>query len=229
MNSLANRSPRPTEWRASGEHSDGEAAQSGVGNDAGIDTGSLMTRLKTLGIVAAFACAGVLAFLYSGWYDVGARARQAPLVSWARQTLVDRSVTHYAAGITPPALDDPALVQTGFSRYNAACVACHGAPGVAPAAFAGGLYPRAPDWATMARRWSPAELFWIVKHGIKLSGMPAWTATDSDRDVWGVVAFVERLPKLAPADYHALRQAAAFAKDHSPESGGHPSAPAPAH
>jgi mono/diheme cytochrome c family protein len=188
-----------------------------------------MTRLKTLVVVAGLACAGILAFLYSGWYDVGASVRQSTLASWARKTLVNRSVAHYAAGIVPPPLDDPALVQAGFTRYDRACVSCHGAPGVAPAAFVGGLYPVAPAWSAMARRWSPAELFWTVKHGIKLSGMPAWVTTDSDRDVWAVVAFVERLPELAPADYQALRQAAAFAKDHAPESGGHPAPASPAH
>lgn len=206
----------------------GKSAHWGADGNTDNETDSAMTKLKILGVVTGLACAAALAFLYSGWYDVGADASQAPFARWARQTLVDRSVAHYAAGVMPPALDNPALVQAGFTHYDAACVSCHGAPGVAPAAFAGGLYPRAPGWATMAGRWSPPELFWIVKHGIKLSGMPAWTATDSDRDVWAVVAFLERLPKLAPADYQALLQAAAFAKDHAPASG-HPPPAAPAH
>ena len=115
-----------------------------------------------------------------------------------------RSIKAHAAGITvPPGLDDPANIQTGVEHFAAHCAVCHGAPGVPKGDIARGLYPPPADLPEAARLYSPAELFWIVKHGIKMTGMPAWS-DHSDAELWATVAFLEKLPGMSEQDYASL-------------------------
>ena len=108
-----------------------------------------------------------------------------------------------------PPLADPALVARGRALHDAHCVRCHGAPGVAPEPFALGLMPPPANLAYTAREWPPAELFWVVKHGIKMTGMPAWEFRLADDDSVGVVAYLVQLPGESPAQYRATAPAAA--------------------
>src|SRR5262245_4431884 len=85
-------------------------------------------------------------------------------------------------------LDDPAKLLIGVEHYAAHCAVCHGAPGVSRGDIARGLYPPPPDLAKTAPLYTPAELFWIVKHGIKMTGMPAWS-NHSDDELWATVGF----------------------------------------
>jgi mono/diheme cytochrome c family protein len=80
------------------------------------------------------------------------------------------------------------------------CAVCHGAPGVPKGDIAEGMYPQPPDLAVAAKQYSDAELFWILKHGIKMTGMPAW-ADHSDAELWATVAFVKKLPGMSEAAY----------------------------
>ena len=69
--------------------------------------------------------------------------------------------------------------------------------------IAHGLYPQPPDLALTAQAYTDGELFWILKHGIKMTGMPAWT-DHSDKELWTTVAFVRKLPGMTPEDYTKL-------------------------
>jgi hypothetical protein len=60
-----------------------------------------------------------------------------------------------------------------------------------------------------AKEWSTAELFWIVKHGVKMTGMPAFGPTHSDERLWTVVAFLKQLPQISPEKYTEMKQASA--------------------
>src|SRR5262249_37033587 len=108
-----------------------------------------------------------------------------------------------AGNAVPPGLDDPAKLVIGAGHYAAHCAVCHGAPGVPKGDFARGLYPPPPDLAKTAPLYNPAELFWIVKHGIKMTGMPAWS-DHSDEELWATVAFLEKLPGMSEPDYAHL-------------------------
>ena len=103
-------------------------------------------------------------------------------------------------------------IRHGFEHFRETCVACHGAPGVPPAEMGRGLRPEPPPLAEAARHWSTAELFWIVKHGVKTTGMPAWSPTHDDEELWSIVAFVERLPTMSPDDYRRLETEIAAAE-----------------
>jgi len=100
-------------------------------------------------------------------------------------------------------LGDEKLIATGAEHYAAMCSECHLAPDKKESEIRSGLYPQPPD-LTKHLHASPAEMFWVIKHGIKMSGMPAWGKTHDDSSIWGLVAFLQKLPELTPAQYQAL-------------------------
>lgn len=116
------------------------------------------------------------------------------------------SVRRRACGIRPPRHFAPAQVAAGFCTYERHCVACHGAPGIARQGWANGMNPDPPYLIDAPLRWRRAELFWIVRNGIKLTGMPAWKGTLSDRQTWDLVAFLAAVPRLPPQTYRRWRQ-----------------------
>jgi hypothetical protein len=103
-----------------------------------------------------------------------------------------------------------------MNDFEAMCVECHGRPGKKPAAVGQGLNPVPPDLADVATRRSAAELFWVTKHGIRMTGMPAWGATHDDEALWPVVAVMSALPGMEPADYAALLEDAKGMGHHGP-------------
>jgi mono/diheme cytochrome c family protein len=147
---------------------------------------------------------GATIFVVSGLYDVSATVPHWPITHWILEQARTRSVKSHAKGIAaPPNLDDPAQIEIGIEHFAAHCAVCHGAPGVPRGAIAKGLYPQPPDLAQAAQLYSPGELFWILKHGIKMTGMPAWS-DHSDDELWATVAFVEKLPGMTAQDYAKL-------------------------
>lgn len=163
-----------------------------------------VTIIITIVAVIIVAAAVTIGFIYSGWYNISVLNHDTPVVNWALDTGMTHSVHYHSRGIKTPPLSDPAMTRRGFDHYNAMCVVCHGAPGVQPKEIASGLWPTAPNLAKTVPEWTPAELFWITKNGIKFTAMPAWGPTYSDSEIWDIVAFLEQLPKLAPADYKKL-------------------------
>lgn len=114
----------------------------------------------------------------------------------------ERSIAVRTGNIEVPGLDDPALIATGAQHYNAMCRDCHLAPGASESELRRGLYPQPPSLIEPVHL-SPAQTFWVIKHGIKMSGMPAWGKTHDDQSIWALVAFLRQLPTLTPAQYQA--------------------------
>ena len=164
-----------------------------------------MRTALILGALLLAAAAGGASFVLSGIYDISATEQHTAPVYWLLNETMRRSIGRRSHGIEVPALDDPALVRRGVELYREHCVQCHGAPGVAPEPFALGMTPLPANLALTAREWNdPADLYWAVKYGIKMSGMPAWSFRLTEDELWAVVAFVSRLPALGPAEYLAL-------------------------
>ena len=154
--------------------------------------------------VIVLIVAGGLAYIFSGVYYIGADRPHWAVTAWLLDQARDRSIDEHAEGIAVPAgLDNPAKIAEGAGHFARHCVACHGAPGVRPAELANGLYPRPPNLKAVAASESPAELFWVIKHGIKMSGMPAWSE-QSDDALWAMVGFIQKLPKMSAQDYQGL-------------------------
>ena len=157
----------------------------------------------TLATAAAAALTGALALVYSGWYDSSATHPHTAPMNSVMDVALQRSISVRAARVSVPPLDDPQQAIDGFRLFRAHCVQCHGAPGVPPEPFAMGLMPPPASLVDTARHWPAAEVYWVVRQGIKMTGMPAWQYRISDEDIWNVVAFMRVLPTLSPADYQA--------------------------
>ena len=94
-----------------------------------------------------------------------------------------------------------------LQHYADHCAACHANDGSGDTEIGRGLYPRVSDMrAPETQSLSDGELFSIIEHGIRLTGMPAWgTGTpESERDSWGLVHFIRRLPKLSSDDIERI-------------------------
>ena len=150
-------------------------------------------------LIAAF-----LIFIYSGTYNISASVPHFGITRWVISTVMDNSVKHHAKGIKAPNLNDSSMVQLGYSHYSRMCAGCHGSPVRDQGEMAKSFYPKPPHLVRVIDEWTPAELFWITKNGIKMSGMPAFGTTHSDDKIWAIVAFMEKLPKMTKEQYQAF-------------------------
>lgn len=159
-----------------------------------------MTIIAVLVIEAAL----VTVFVFSGIYNISTSNHDNAFINWWFENGGERSVKRHAAGITAPKLDDPALIREGFKHYAGMCSGCHGAPGKPAGEEVKGFWPLPPNLAETVPEWTPAELFWITKNGMKFSAMPAWGPTHSDDKIWVMTAFLEKLPGMSGADYQRM-------------------------
>ena len=175
------------------------------GRDQGRDARS-MRFLRAVFFLAILVAGIALVYIYAGGYDVAATTRHSAAGRWLLATVMRNSVQAGARYLIPPDnFEDPALVAQGGQAYGAMCETCHGGPGAKPAELTGGLRPQPRDLTRTAADWKPRELFWIVKHGIAMTGMPAWGPTHKDAELWSIAAFVRKLPTMTPEQYRALR------------------------
>lgn len=160
--------------------------------------------IKTLVAASVVGSAAVLAGAYFGLVNVGADDPHFPAVHAFLAMARDRSIEVRAQDIEVPNLDDPALIRAGAGNYNSMCIGCHLAPGVAQTELSQALYPAPPNLAKIGVDGSPSAAFWVIKHGIKATGMPAWGKSMGDEYIWGMVAFLNQLPKMDAAQYQTL-------------------------
>lgn len=167
-------------------------------------------HLRTLAIVAVLvlvlgACVAALV-VYLGVYNVAATVPHTRPVHRLLDYAMYRSTRARSGSIAAPRLTERQRILSGAVHYRAHCLQCHGAPGVAPDALAYGMTPAPVNLMPTARHWKPQEVFWVVKHGIKMTGMPAWEYQMSDDEIWSTVAFVMAMSSMAPVEYAALVQ-----------------------
>lgn len=171
-------------------------------------TSSKGKRWLALLVVAPGVLIGAAAILiYAGIYDVAADAPHTHPVYWLLQTVRNRSIAAHATDAVPINLNDPKRITSGAGQYDEMCAGCHLAPGMKRTEISRGLYPRAPE-LRRGSQLTPAEQFWVLKHGIKMTGMPAWGLTHDDEVLWDVVAFLRRMPQLTADQYQALVKSA---------------------
>jgi len=164
-------------------------------------------------LAALLAILGVGGFLIivSGLVPIKASSGHWAITEMFLDFTKRRSVATHSIGIEAPPLDNPAMVLKGAGHFENGCGPCHGRPGEPAPRIPQAMTPAAPPLASRIGRWSPAELFHIVKHGIKFTGMPAWPAPQRDDEVWAMVAFLRVLPELDGAGYRRLVNGAASA------------------
>ena len=156
----------------------------------------------TVLLIVVIAVVGMLGFVYSGLYNVAADDHHTRPVAELMQILRDRSIQAHAQSIKVPDLEDPQLILKGAGQYAAMCTQCHLEPGMESSEIRPGLYPQPPNLSTF--RPDPREAFWVIKHGIKMSAMPAWGYSHDDATVWSMVAFLQKMPGMTPAQYRDI-------------------------
>jgi hypothetical protein len=165
----------------------------------------LITRhcLITVLVLALASLLIIGIFVWSGIYNIGADDTHTRPVYSMLETLRERSIGARAKKLHPPPnLNDQTLVRQGAGNYNAMCMGCHLAPGMPDTELSKGLYPTPPNLTKDTV--DAATAFWVIKHGIKASGMPAWGKSMEDPYIWGLVAFLQQLPKLDASQYQVL-------------------------
>jgi mono/diheme cytochrome c family protein len=151
---------------------------------------------------AVIGVATAAIYIYAGWYDIGADHPHWRLTTSVIETLRQRSIERRAAEIKVPDLTDQTMILKGAGQYAAMCTQCHLAPGNSQSEIRPGLYPRPPDLSKI--HIDPRVAFWVTKHGIKMSAMPAWGTGHDDTTIWTIVAFVNKLPELSPEAYRDI-------------------------
>ena len=165
-------------------------------------TGVVRMGLVVAGTLAALALGGAL-YIGSGIYNIGADDHHTRIVLAIIEQLRERSIAVRARATDVPNLEDPTRIIAGAEHYAALCVACHLAPGVTKSDIRPGLYPHPPNLAQEDTR-DAQRAFWTIKHGIKMSAMPAWGKSLDDAAIWDIVSFVRKMPAMTPQAYQQL-------------------------
>jgi mono/diheme cytochrome c family protein len=156
--------------------------------------------IGALGIIVVIATA---VFFFGGFYSIAATEPDPGVVAWAIIHVRDASIAHHATETPSGSLDDPAVIRAGAHAFaTRGCVNCHGGPGAQWQKFSEGLNPDPPDLKDIVGDIQPRELFWVVKNGIKMTGMPGFGAIGvPDPEIWSIVAFLKKLPTVTEADF----------------------------
>lgn len=180
------------------------------------------TVLITIVIGLLLVGGAAAGMVYSGAYNVAANARHWPITHWVLKQTVHHSVEQRAAGIEAPDLGGEQQLLAGAANFDAMCSGCHAPPGAKSSVAAQGMYPQPPDLAHAGKEMAANEIYWVVKNGIKASGMPAWGASHGDDEMWAMTAFIQQLPDMSKSDYaQLLARAEASDIGHHHEGSGH--------
>ena len=163
-------------------------------------------------VVAALAVSvlgiiGAVGYVKLGVFNVAASHPHSQIVEWLTHDTMINSVKRRSGDVPLPAIVSVAQAKRGFCEYEAHCVACHGGPAVAREQWVNGMNPAPPYLLDATRQWKPRELDWIVRNGIKMTGMPAWRETLSDQQIGDIVAYLEAMPQMPPQSYLRWRNA----------------------
>lgn len=164
-----------------------------------------MRILAGIGALSIIGVVGAATFFFGGFYNVAGAAGEPGVVHWALAQVRTASISRHAEDRPPANFSDPAKIQDGARAFAAkGCVNCHGAPGVNWAKFSEGLRPDPPDLKDIVNDRAPSQLFWVIKNGVNMTGMPSFAlAGAKDEDLWAIVAFLKKLPNVSQADYKA--------------------------
>jgi mono/diheme cytochrome c family protein len=166
---------------------------------------AVITAALAVSAVLLLSALGAALFVESGLYNIGADDHHTKPVLALITQLRDRSIESRLSSIKPQLTATPEMIRIGAQRYASLCAGCHLAPVATKSDLRSGLYPHPPNLAQEDVQES-RRAFWIIKHGIKMSAMPAWGKTLDDDAIWDVVAFVRKMPSLSQEDYQQLLQ-----------------------
>jgi len=167
-----------------------------------------MRFLAIIGVIAIVVAVAAAVFFFGGFYSVAGTQKEPGIVASALIHIRQASIDRHAVDMPSTSLDDPAVVQAGARAFSArGCVNCHGGPGANWAKFSEGLHPSPPDLKEVVNGLEPRQLFWVIKNGINMTGMPSFGPTGvPDGEIWTIVAFLKKLPSVSDQDFRAWTQ-----------------------
>jgi mono/diheme cytochrome c family protein len=167
-----------------------------------------MRFLAIIGVIAIVVAVAAAVFFFGGFYSVAGTQKEPGIVASALIHIRQASIDRHAVDMPSISLDDPAVVQAGARAFSArGCVNCHGGPGANWAKFSEGLHPSPPDLKEVVNGLEPRHLFWVIKNGINMTGMPSFGPTGvPDGEIWTIVAFLKKLPSVSDQDFKAWTQ-----------------------
>lgn len=170
-----------------------------------------MRFLAAVGLLAILVGIAAAAYFFGEFYSVAGTQAQSDIVAKALVFVRDASIDRHAVEMAPSSLDDPTTVQAGARAFLArGCANCHGGPGVDWAKFSEGLHPDPPGLKDVAKELDARQIFWVIKNGIDMTGMPAFGPLGAaDSEIWSIAAFVKKLPSVSDADFKAWTAPAA--------------------
>ena len=161
---------------------------------------------------------GAVLIAWSGVVNVAALGEPSTIEVAVLHPIMRQSVRTRANGIVTPA-DLSARAAKGSQDYSEMCATCHGAPGVERNEIGQGLNPQPPNLADAVQNWTPSQIFWIVKNGVRMTGMPAFGPTHDDDRIWAIVAFVQKLHGMTPDQYAQATSSADVSHPHEHDHG----------
>lgn len=171
---------------------------------------TILSLLISVLILLVIGCVAFWAIVLNGRVDVSADGEHKDLIDRTLTTIRQNAVARSASTIedATPSLESTEDLHATVIAYEEMCATCHAAPGEPPSLIAQGLNPVPPDLAEAAHSRSSEEIFWVIRNGIRMTGMPAWGKTHADKDLWPLVALIKRFPQFEPGEYATLLEAA---------------------
>jgi len=164
-----------------------------------------MKLLKKVALTSVFLLITIAVITWLGLFNVSATDKHWATTTYLLGLVRDRSVAQRASDIQAPDITSVVLVKEGAPNYSAMCAQCHLSPGETSSELFEGLNPQPPNFSLADHKpHNPAETFWIIKNGIKMTGMPAWGESHTEQQIWDLVAFVNALDTMSAEDYKTL-------------------------
>lgn len=163
-----------------------------------------MKLIYGIGLTVVTGLLGMGLFIYSGLFDVSAATRDSAFIRWALENTRKNSIQARLSEITTPDLTDINMIAKGAKAFDEICASCHGGPGTQALLGTADMNPTPPELSEIADKRSEEEVFWVIKNGIRMTGMPAWGRTHNDQQLWEMTAFVKKLPDISDEQYLKL-------------------------
>ena len=176
----------------------------------------------TRGFIAAVLVILSVAFCYVrfGYVDPRADVEMGAVETKIAMPSLDAAIDRHAPQVQDPIQPTDDNLTAGMKIYQADCASCHGDVHRPHGALADAFYPRAPQFQEDAPDMPENQNFYIIEHGIRLSGMPAWKQALSEQEMWQVTAFLSHMDKLSPQLSDAWKAAAGGAEEKDPSLSG---------
>ena len=173
-------------------------------------------KLLIFSLIVVFVAGAI--FIWLGIFNIAANDKHWTVTTSLLETIRDKSISSRASDIKSPDLSGSERITRAAANYEAMCSQCHLAPGIEKSELYEGLYPQPPVFHKLAKYTrKPEETFWIIKNGIKMTGMPSWGIYNSDKQIWDMVALLTELKNITPEQYNKLVESG----EHTHERGGH--------